>query len=104
MSFRIPVEEEYCAFLGRAVYVFAYYEWIVIKMIDHFSPGCVQEYLLSRWMSGTVSGKLVALFQECGLSDSHLRGELETEADRFLKLVDVRSKLIHAHPYTATRK
>jgi hypothetical protein len=87
--------------IGPRYRVFAYYEWIVIKMIDHFSSGYVQEYLLSKWMSGTVAGKLVALIQECGLSDSHLRGELETEADRFLKLVDVRNKLIHAHPYTA---
>jgi hypothetical protein len=101
MSFRIPVEDAYCALLGRAIYIFAYYELIVIKIVDHFSPGYVEQYLVSVWTSRAIGETLKGVIQKSDLSDTHLRLKLETEAERFLELVDDRNSLLHFHPYSA---
>ena len=41
---RIPVNDEYAATIGKAVYVFAYYEWIIIYIVEGLKPGFVQTY------------------------------------------------------------
>ena len=44
MSTRVPFAEEYVISLGKAVYFFSYYEWIVIYIIDYLQRGFIAEY------------------------------------------------------------
>ncbi len=41
MQNRVPFDPNYTALVGTAVYVFAYYEWAVIYLIQQFKPGFV---------------------------------------------------------------
>jgi len=105
MSFRIPAGEEYCSLLGRAVYSFAYYEWIVIYTIEHFTPGYLREYIDAAnrpHTSGTVANRFIKTINEHAAVGRDISEALNYEADRFKRLVQVRNRLIHAHPYTAT--
>ena len=36
---RVPVDDSYVALVGKAVYVFAYYEWAIIYIIEFLKPG-----------------------------------------------------------------
>jgi hypothetical protein len=104
MSFRIPVSEEYCSLLGRAVYSFAYYEWIVIHTIEHFAPGYLREYIDAAnrpYTSGAVANRFIKTINEGATVGRDISKALNNEADRFKRLVQVRNRLIHAHPYTA---
>ncbi|MBU2739378.1 hypothetical protein [Acidithiobacillus concretivorus] len=40
-STRVPVDDSYAALVGKAVYVFAYYEWTIIYVIDYLQSGFV---------------------------------------------------------------
>ena len=99
---RIPVDDTYAAFVGKAVYVFAYYEWTIIYIIDYLFPGYVQEYSRGNpQTSGTVKDKLrsaisslPANFQRASVSD------LTAACDEFENLIIKRNALIHAHPAT----
>jgi len=41
---RVPVDDEYAALVGKAVYVFAYYEWAIIYIVEFLRSGFVAEY------------------------------------------------------------
>jgi len=101
--FRVPANDGYTAMLGRAVYNFAYYEWIVIWTIDRLEPGFVDQY--SQHPRGVTSGIVANAFTGAVEAASHLPSDLKAslanEASRFMLLVDERNRLIHAHPYTA---
>ena len=58
---RIPVNDEYAATVGKAVYLFAYYEWTIIYIIDYLKSGFVTEYSRPQnrpMTSGAVKEKL----------------------------------------------
>jgi hypothetical protein len=101
--FRVPADETYTALLGRAVYNFAYLEWGVIYTVETLSPGYLSEYAQAQ--RPMPSGQVAAAFRETLNArvdlPSDLKEKLATCAARFTKLVDDRTRLIHAHPYTA---
>ena len=41
---RVPFDEDYVKLVGTAVYLFSYYEWTIIYMIERLEPGFVVEY------------------------------------------------------------
>jgi hypothetical protein len=45
MPVRVPYDPDYNALVGTAVYVFAYYEWAAIYIIEQFKPGFVSSAL-----------------------------------------------------------
>lgn len=102
ISTRIPVDDRYVALIGRAVYVFAYYEWTVIYIIEYLSPGFVQEYSRDRVMtSDFVRRRLLTTINEPSVSFAKVpKRELELCCDTFQKLIVDRNALIHAHPIT----
>jgi len=52
---RIPVKDEYAALIGKAIYIFAYYEWTIIWIIEFLESGFVREYSREKIMtSGNV--------------------------------------------------
>jgi len=99
-AFRIPADDAYTAMLGRAVYNFTYYEWVVVNTIEKIKPG----YL--RWYSseGPTAGRVGATFvsEAAGYqADPSIIAELNACAATFNHLRTTRNQLLHAHPYTA---
>jgi hypothetical protein len=104
MANRVPFDPHYVARVGAAVYVFAYYEWVVIYLIEQFEPGFVARYCRGGgrpMTSGAVCGKLESLLSDQATSYTMVsRVELEACCARFSSLVEKRNALIHAHPIT----
>jgi hypothetical protein len=101
-STRVPVDDSYAALVGKAVYIFAYYEWTIIYTIEYLRSGFVRKY--SRGGSLT-SGNVRQEFQDTinslhGSFDKVFRAELQACCDEFESLIIKRNALIHAHPIT----
>lgn len=59
MTTHVPVDDQYAALVGKAVYVFSYYEWTIIGIIEHLEPGFVSSYNRGNPMtSGDVKKRL----------------------------------------------
>lgn len=101
-AIRVPYDPTYTALVGTAVYVFAYYEWVVIYLIRHFRPNFVSRYCRGAPMtSGKVRGELEAILNDGSTVYNKVsRAELEACCRQFASLVDKRNALIHAHPIT----
>lgn len=99
---RIPYDPAYTTLVGTAVYVFSYYEWTMIYLIQRFKPGFVAQYCRGAVMtSGNVKKELKAVVDSADtdytvVSEEELRGCL----NEFARLIDKRNALIHAHPMT----
>lgn len=103
MSLRVQFNSEYTAILGTAVYVFAYYEWAVIYLIQQFKPGFVALYCRREvpMTSGRVKQELRSVLNDPATVYAEVtREELQGCFDRFGVLIDKRNALIHAHPVT----
>ena len=98
---RVPVDDEYAAVVGKAVYVFAYYEWTIVYLIEYLKSGFVSWY--SRGASLT-SGNVRQEFQNAinAMVDGGLvsRADFQSCCDEFDRLIVKRNALIHAHPCT----
>jgi len=99
---RIPVNDDYAALVGKAVYVFAYYEWTIIWITEHLSAGFVQEYSRESVMtSGRVKMKFEDAIQNLeSMPEGVTEEELVECKELFSQLIDKRNALIHAHPCT----
>ena len=102
MRTRVPYDPNYTALVGTAVYVFAYYEWEVIYLIQQFKPGFVERYCRGAPMpSGGVKKELEAVLKDSGIAYTAVtRLELQACFDEFARLIEKRNALIHAHPIT----
>ncbi len=87
---RVPVDDSYVALVGKAVYVFAYYEWGVIYIIEFLQPGFVYRYSRGNPMtSGHVSDALKGVINDSTTSFGKItKQELES------------CSIEHAHPIT----
>lgn len=103
MQPRVPVDSEYSAAVGAAVYVFAYYEWALIHLIHQFKAGFLDRYCRGAPMSsGEVKRELESVLSDSASPYVRIsRAELRDCCDRFATLIDKRNALIHAHPITA---
>jgi hypothetical protein len=104
MTTRVPVDDQYAALVGKAVYVFAYYEWTIIWIIEHLEPGFVSSYsrgnpIMSRGvqkrLQDVINNPLTNFVKTS-------RQELQACCDAFDSLIVKRNALIHAHPCTDT--
>jgi hypothetical protein len=104
MATRVPFDPSYTALVGTAVYVFAYYEWAVIYLIQQFKPDFVSRYCRAAPMtSGQVKRELEAILNDAATVYTKVsRAELVACCSRFASLIDKRNALIHAHPITDT--
>lgn len=102
MRIRIPYDSEYTASIGTAIYVFAYYEWAMIYLIQQFKAGFVGKYCRGIPMtSGQVKNQLKAILQDPQTAYIAIsKSELEACFDEFECLIKKRNALIHAHPIT----
>ena len=101
MKTRVPFNKDYVELLGTAVYLFAYYEWTIIYIIERLDPGFVAEYSREKAMTsgGVLNRFKKALGQDVGGHDAD-RSALRSCSDEFAELVLRRNALIHAHPIT----
>lgn len=99
---RVPYDPQYTALVGTAVYVFAYYEWAVIYLIQQFKPGFVSRYCRGAPMtSGGVRRELEEVITSPHTAYTAVtKAELEACFQEFARLIDKRNALIHAHPIT----
>lgn len=101
---RVPVDDGYAALVGKAVYVFAYYEWALIYIVEFLRSGFVAEYSRGRSLtSGDVEKRFRSVIEDPATNFSRVsKDELLRCADRFRDLIVRRNALIHAHPCTDT--
>ncbi|MBI5922889.1 MAG: hypothetical protein HY847_14750 [Betaproteobacteria bacterium] len=101
-STRVPVDDTYAALAGKAIYVFAYYEWTIIYIIDYLQAGFVHRYSRGKpMMSGNVKQELQNTIDNPAVSFSKVsKTELQACCDEFERLITKRNALIHAHPCT----
>ena len=98
---RIPFEESYVCLLGQAVYLFAYYEWQVIYIINCLSQGFVHEYCRGVPLtSGDVHKRFAAELGKGNAPSGASLASLKACRDTFRNLIPRRNALVHAHPIT----
>ena len=102
MSLRVPFDPKYTALVGTAVYVFAYYEWVIIYIVEQFRPGFVARYSRGKPLtSGQVRRELEFVLNNATTTYAAVsRAELKACHARFSELIEKRNALIHAHPIT----
>ena len=102
MNIRIPLCDEYVNLVGKSVYLFSYYEWVIIYMVERLKPGFVKEYCRGKrpMTSGTVRKRFrKALDMDTG-SHGVNKAHLEQCYQKFNDLIPKRNAFIHAHPIT----
>lgn len=98
---RVPFEESYVYLLGQAVYLFAYYEWQIVYIVDCLSQGFVREYSRGRPLtSGSVHKRFAAELARGNAPSGASLASLEACRDTFDTLIPRRNALVHAHPIT----
>lgn len=102
MHTRVPYDNNYTILVGTAVYIFAYYEWAIIYLIQQYKTGFVIRYSRGTPMaSGAVRNELAAILANgATVYGAVSKAELQACHDEFSRLIDKRNALIHAHPIT----
>lgn len=101
---KVPVNDEYSFILGKAIYIFSYYEWIIINIMEKLNPGFVNYYsrpINIPLTSGKVKSEFYNMinqntFPKCGINKT----EFDDCYKQFDALIEKRNALIHAHPIT----
>lgn len=98
---RVPFEESYVCLLGQAVYLFAYYEWQIVYIINCLSQGFVGEHSRGNPLTSGAVHKRFAVELAKGNAPSGVSlASLEACRDTFHSLIPRRNALVHAHPIT----
>ena len=97
----MPFDEAYVRLVGTAVYLFSYYEWEIIYIVERLEPGFVAKYSRDKPMtSGVVSARFKSALASYAGGQGVDKGDLENCSCEFNGLVHIRNALIHAHPIT----
>ena len=102
MKTRIPFDKDYVKLVGIAVYLFSYYEWAIIYIIEKLEPGFVAEYCRKSkkpMTSGDVSKRFKGALQNSGGHTAD-KAALKRCSREFANLIQKRNALLHAHPIT----
>jgi hypothetical protein len=101
-EFQTPFDSGYVAAIGRAIYIFAVYEWNVVHTMEKLRPG-----FLSKWRFAKrpmTAGKLGENFEKTVDEANDLAlpvtSRLKEAARAFMEFVDERNELVHAHVYS----
>lgn len=106
MNYRIPFDDDYVEEVGKAVYMFAYYEWAIIYLVERLQPGFVRAYCRGRrrMTSGTVRKRFGNALDSYTGSHGVDEARLEECYQKFDSLIPKRNALIHAHPITGVNR
>ena len=99
---RVPVDDSYAALVGKAVYIFAYYEWTIIWIIERLHREFLRRYSRGKPMtSGDVQREFQCVINNNATDLSKIsKPELQACCDEFARLIIKRNALIHTHPCT----
>ena len=103
MNTRVPFDDDYVKLVGTAVYLFSYYEWAIIYVVERLEPGFVPEYCRKHrrgMTSGTVFTRFMNAVERYAGDKGVEKTELKCCGLTFDHLVQKRNALIHAHPIT----
>jgi hypothetical protein len=101
-EFRTPYDSGYVAGIGKAIYIFAIYEWNVVHTIARLRPGFLHKWRFAK--KAMTAGKLGKKFSNAVDEASELApplvSNLKDAARAFIEFVDERNELVHAHVYS----
>jgi hypothetical protein len=101
-EFRTPYDSGYVAAIGRAIYIFAIYEWTVAHTMEKLRPGFLGKWRFAK--NPMTAGRLGKKFKNAvGESSDMARPltlKLKEAAKTFMEFVDERNELVHAHVYS----
>lgn len=97
---RITIDEAYVHALGLATYAFARCEWQVVWCCEKIKPGVIQKIVDDKKTAGSIGKFFFDLVRNMPRSKG--REELAAEATNFLRLVELRNKIFHGKPCTAS--
>ena len=101
MKIRVPFDENYVSQIGKAVYLFSYYEWTIIYLVEQLQPGFVKSYSRGKPMT---SGDVLKAFKKAikqAPSDYYGNNTAFWDCfNEFKRLKPKRDALVHAHPIT----
>lgn len=103
MYTKVPFDADYVKLVGKAVYLFSYWEWIIVYIVERLQPGFLSEYSREH-KRGMTSGQVRDRFERAVDGYAGDRGvekrALECCWLVFADLIPKRNALIHAHPIT----
>jgi hypothetical protein len=101
-EFRTPYDSGYVAAIGRAIYIFATYEWNVVHAMERLRPGFLTKWRFAKdpMTAGTVGKRFKNAINESNDLRRPLASRLKEAASAFLELADERNELVHAHVYS----
>jgi hypothetical protein len=101
-EFRTPYDSGYVAAIGRAIFIFANYEWTVVHTMERLRPGFLGKWRFTK--NGMTAGPLGKKFNNAVNEASDLPrpliSRLKEAARAFIEFVDERNELVHAHVYS----
>jgi hypothetical protein len=101
-EFRTPYDSGYVAAIGRAIFLFANYEWTVVHMMEKLRPRFLSKWRFAK--NPMTAGRLGEKFEKAVNESSDLAPPLTSslkEAARvFIESADERNELVHAHVYS----
>jgi hypothetical protein len=101
-EFRTPHDPEYVAAIGRAIFIFANYEWTVVHTMEKLRPGFLNKWRFAQnpMTARTVGKKFTNAAKESSDTARPLTLKLKEAAKTFMEFVDERNELVHAHVYS----
>ena len=101
MKIRVPFDENYVSQIGKAIYLFSYYEWTIIYLVEQLQPGFVKKYSREKTMtSGGILKKFKSALELASNDFDGNKAELKDCSNEFARLIPKRNALVHAHPIT----
>jgi hypothetical protein len=101
-GFRTPYDSGYVAAIGRAIYIFAIYEWNVVHAMEKLRPGFLNMWRFAK--RPMTAGKLSENFEKTVNAANDLAlpvtSRLKEAARAFMEFVDERNELVHGHVYS----
>jgi hypothetical protein len=101
-EFRTPYDSGYVAAIGRAIFIFANYEWTVVHAMEKLRPGFLSKWRFTKnpMTAGRLGKKFRNAVNEASGLARPLVSNLKDAARAFIEFVDERNELVHAHVYS----
>ena len=100
MKIRVPFDENYVSQIGKAIYLFSYYEWTIIYLVEQLQPGFVKKYSREKTMtSNDILKKFKSALELASNDFDGNKAELKDCSNEFARLIPKRNALVHAHPH-----
>jgi hypothetical protein len=101
-EFRTPHDSAYVAAIGRAIFIFANYEWTVVHTMEKLRPGFLNKWRFAKspMTAGAIGKKFKNAVGESSNLTRPLASNLKEAARAFIQLADERNELVQAHVYS----